>query len=179
MVTHLANTFLLIASITLTAHWLSGGADVSIRRQWSKAAWLILGLAGLVAVGKSGAVAALGDTLYPVTSMAEGFAADLSPTSNLLIRLRVLHPALAMLIGAWLIGMVLRTHVAPADTVGTIARRAVLALVVVEIGAGFLNLWLLAPLWMQIGHLLVADLLWIAMVLLTASALAKPVSSSS
>jgi len=179
MIAHLANTFLLIASITLTAYWLSGGADFSIRRQWRSAGWPILGLVGIVAVGKSGAVAALGDTLYPVTSMAEGFAADLSPASNLLIRLRVLHPALAMVIGAALVAIAWRTRVAPTDRVGIGARRAVVTLVVVELAAGFLNLWLLAPVAMQIGHLLVADLLWIAMVLLTASALATPVSSSS
>jgi len=179
MISHLANTFLLIGSITLTAHWLSGGADVSIRRHWRRARGLMLGLAGIVAIGKSGAVAALGDTLYPVTSMAEGFAADLSPTSNLLIRLRVLHPALAMLIGAGLVAVALRTRLAPTDRVGFGARRAVVTLVVLEIAAGFLNLWLLAPVGMQIAHLLVADLLWIAMVLLTAAALTTPVSSSS
>jgi heme a synthase len=179
MVTHLANTFLLVASITLTAHWLSGGADVSARGRWSKAWPLVAGLLGIVAVGKSGAVAALGDTLYPVTTMAQGLAADLSPASNLLIRLRVLHPALAMLVGAGLIWVAVRTRVPAADAMGTMARRAVVALVALELGAGFLNLWLLAPVWMQIAHLLVADLLWIAMVLLAASALARPVSSSS
>ena len=136
MIAHLANTFLLLASITLTAHWLSGGANVSLKRLWSRAGWPVLGLLGIVAVGKSGAIAGL-------------------------------------------VAIALRTPVAHAGGFGLRARRAVVALVVVEIGAGFLNLWLLAPVWMQIGHLLVADLLWISMVLLTAAALAPPVSSSS
>lgn len=42
-----------------------------------------------------------------------------------------------------------------------------------QVVLGFVNVWLLAPVWMQLTHLLVADLLWIALVLLTASALAR------
>jgi heme A synthase len=134
---------------------------------------LAAGLIGLIAVAKSGAVAALGDTLYPVRSMADGLTADLSTTSNLLIRLRVLHPALAMLVGALLVFGVGRVRL-PADaSIGRLARRAVVVLALAEVFAGFLNLWLLAPVWMQMVHLLMADLLWIALVLLAASALSK------
>jgi heme A synthase len=38
---------------------------------------------------------------------------------------------------------------------------------------GFVNVWLLAPVWMQLTHLLVADLLWIALVVMAASALTR------
>ena len=44
-------------------------------------------------------------------------------------------------------------------------------LVVLQIAAGLLNLSLLAPIWMQLVHLLLADLLWIALVLFSAAAL--------
>jgi heme A synthase len=43
-----------------------------------------------------------------------------------------------------------------------------------QVGLGFVNVWLLAPVWIQLAHLLAADLLWIALVLLSASALARP-----
>jgi heme A synthase len=182
MVAHLANTFLLLASLALTAYWASGGADVrvDVTRRGRLIGTLALGLLGMIAVGKTGAVAALGDTLYPVRSMAEGLSVDFSATSNLLMRLRVMHPALAMLVGAVLVFGVARVPL-PADAAGgRLAGRAVVVLAIAQVLVGFLNLWLLAPVWMQMIHLLMADLLWIALVLLAASALAKTrVSASS
>ena len=178
MVSHLANTFLLLASLTLTAHWAAGGADISLSNKGRRLVMVLVGLVGLIAVGKSGALAALGDTLYPVKSIADGFSADLSVTSNLLIRLRVLHPVLAMGMGALLLFGVGRAPLAPGDLTGPRARRAIIALVLVEVCAGFVNLWLLAPVWMQLVHLLLADLLWIAVVLLSASVLATRASGS-
>jgi cytochrome c oxidase assembly protein subunit 15 len=175
MVAHLANTFLLLGSLTLTALWAGGGADISLAaaKRGRLLGMLAAGLVGLIAVGKSGAVAALGDTLYPVKSLAEGFSVDLSTTSNLLIRLRVLHPALAILVGALLVFGVARVPLPTATPIGRLARTSVVVLAIADVLAGFLNLWLLAPVWMQMVHLLMADLLWIALVLLAASALAK------
>ena len=42
----------------------------------------------------------------------------------------------------------------------------VLVLVLAQLVAGAINVILLAPIWMQITHLLLADLVWIALVLL-------------
>ena len=46
-------------------------------------------------------------------------------------------------------------------------------LVLVQFGVGLLNAALLAPVWLQIVHLLLADLLWLALVLLSASGLVQ------
>ena len=127
-----------------------------------------------VVVGKTGAIAALGDTLYPATSLAEGLKADFSPTGSLLLRLRLLHPALGVAVGLVLIYAV---GVGP-DRSPTPRRadrppgrhRADAAQVVL----GFVNVWLLAPVWMQLLHLGMADLLWIALMITAAAALAKP-----
>jgi heme A synthase len=172
MAVHLVNTFALVACLTLTAHWLSGGAPVRPAERPATAAGLALLGAGLLLVGTSGAVAALGDTLYPASSLADGLRADLSPTSHLLVRLRVLHPALA--IGASVALAVLAPRCArPAGgRRARLAARAVVLLAAVQIAAGFVNVMLLAPVWMQMLHLLLADALWIAFVLLAASALA-------
>ena len=43
---------------------------------------------------------------------------------------------------------------------------AVAALVLIQVAAGFVNVLLLAPVWMQLVHLVLADLVWIAFVLL-------------
>jgi heme A synthase len=119
----------------------------------------------------SGAVAALGNTLYPDGSLAEGLAADLSPTSHILIRLRILHPTFAVLIaGGLLFGA---PYIGSGGGVtATRLARTVAILAGVQLGIGALNVLLLAPVWMQLVHLVVADLVWIAFVLLGASVLA-------
>ena len=171
MAAHLVNTFLLVAALTLTAWWLSGGDAVSPGRRPAIAlAWGALA-AGLLLSGVSGAVAALGDTLYPATSHVEGLTATLSPTSHVLLRLRALHPVIAVSAGVLLMFGASRLAAAD-DDLGQRLGRATLLLAGVQLLGGLLNLLLLAPVWMQIVHLLVADLLWIAFVLLGARALA-------
>jgi heme A synthase len=171
---HLANTLVLLLCLTLTAHFLSGGAPIAVRGRTRTFGLLLALLVLMIGVGKTGAIAALGDTLYPAASFLDGLKADLAPTSSLLLRLRILHPALGVAVAAMLVFGVAAVPLAAADRRGHLAKRAVVALAVVQVVLGFVNVWLLAPVWMQIVHLLVADLLWIALVLMAASALARP-----
>jgi heme A synthase len=175
---HLVNTLVLLLCLTLTAHFLSGGARVAVRGRTRTFGILIALLVLLVGVGKTGAIAALGDTLYPSSSLLDGLGSDLSSTTGLLLRLRILHPALAVAVAAMLVFGTAALPLAAADRRGRSARRAVVALAIIQVVLGFVNVWLLAPVWMQLTHLLVADLLWIALVLLTASALAGPDEAS-
>jgi len=174
MAVHLANTFLLLGAMTLTARWLEdrpGGLSVAGRG--GRAAILAALVAGLLVVGVSGAVAALGDTLFPATSLSHALEQDLSPTSHALLRLRVIHPMLATIVALALILVAPRLSIdgdAPERVLGPGARVALLAGLQTALGA--VNVLLLAPVWLQIAHLLVADLLWIALVLLGAAALA-------
>jgi heme A synthase len=171
MAGHLANTFVLLACLTLAAHWCTTEAPLRpaavARFGWTMAA----GAIGLVLVGKSGAVAALGDTLYPAQSILGALAQDLSPTAHFLVQLRMLHPLLALagvLVVAVCSGRVLQATGEPAS------RRlawTVSGLALLQLAAGLANVALLAPVWMQVVHLLLADLLWIAFVLLAARAL--------
>jgi cytochrome c oxidase assembly protein subunit 15 len=170
---HLANTLVLLLCLTLTAHFLSGGAPVAISGRTRTFGILVALLVLMIGVGKTGAIAALGDTLYPASSLLDGFRADLAPTTNLLLRLRILHPALGVAVAAMLVFGTAAVPLVAADRRGRLARRAVAALAIVQVLLGFVNVWLLAPVWMQLTHLLVADLLWIALVVLTASALAR------
>jgi len=172
MAVHLVNTFLLVASLTLTAHWLSGGSPVRLTGRGTLGWMCGLGATALMLVGVSGAIAALGDTLFPSSSFAEALAADLSPTSHALIRLRLLHPALSVAVGILLVLGVPRLPVPPDDTRGRLASRALVVLATVQLSVGFLNVILLAPVWMQLVHLLLADLIWVAFVLTAASVLA-------
>ena len=170
---HLANTMLLLLCLTLTAHFLSGGAPVAISGRTRTFGVLVALLVLMIGVGKTGAIAALGDTLYPASSLLEGLKADFAPTTSLLLRLRILHPALGVAVGAMLVFGTAAIPLASGDRRGRLARRAVVALAAVQVVVGFVNVWLLAPVWLQLTHLLIADLLWIALVVLTASALAR------
>jgi len=183
MAVHLVNTFVLIAWIALTAWWLSGGAPVRLQGRQAEAGWFLAGAAALLLAGVSGAIAALGDTLYPAHSLFEAISADLSPTSHVLIRLRLLHPALAIGAGVLVLLVSLRAGVrsgrGPSSSGGGPSSPgrggrlayAVAVLVLIQLAAGFVNVLLLAPVWMQLVHLLLADLSWIAFVLLAAHTL--------
>ena len=205
--THLLNTLLLLASLTLAAYAAGafrtaaaaaqpaagggeaasgagltvGGTAADARVQgrrgperrprpgWSFA----LALAATMAIAATGAVAALGDTLFPATSLGQGLAQDLSPASHLLQRLRFFHPMLAIALGAYL--LYLCNQVVAAGAAGAAARRLANRLRLLVIGQwtlGLLNIALLAPVWLQLTHLLVADLLWIVLVLLALETLA-------
>ena len=174
MAGHLANTFVLLACLTLTAHWCA--TDDPVRHEaLSRFGWTFaVGAVALVGVGKSGAVAALGDTLYPAQSILGGLAQDVSPTAHFLVQLRIAHPILALagvLLVAFAAGRVLR---ATADGRARRTAWAVSGLALLQLALGLLNVVLLAPVWLQIVHLLLADLLWIAFVLLAVRTLSLP-----
>jgi heme A synthase len=96
---------------------------------------------------------------------------DIAAASSFLLRLRVLHPALAILAAGYFVYVamsVLRSK--PRPLTAQIAT-AVITLAAAQLGAGAINLTLLAPVWMQLIHLLLADLLWLSLVLLVVEAL--------
>ncbi len=174
MSVHLVNTFFLLAFLTLTAHFASGGAAFQWGRwrgRGSAALGAGLGMVALIVAGVSGAVAALGDTLFPAMSLAEALKQDLSSSSHLLIRLRLLHPVIAVTAGVIVALLATRVLVLPETALARPAKRVVV-LVFLQVMAGVANVFLLAPVWMQIIHLLLADLLWISAVLLGAQVLA-------
>lgn len=168
---HLVNTFLLLAALSLTAWWASGGQGLDLRAQPRLTAAMGVGLLGLVLTGGAGALTALGDTLFPASSLAAGLQQDVNPTAHFLVQLRVIHPIIAVLVGTYLIILSIWVQGSDGSMTQKLAR-ALRALVVVQIIAGGINILLLAPVWMQIVHLLLADLVWILMVLYAASALA-------
>ena len=164
---HLINTLLLLGALVLTA-WFSRGAEQTSARRSSL---VVATLPVAVLVSVTGAIAALGDTLFPATSLAQGFHQDFSAAANFLLRLRILHPTLAILAACYFIAVsviVLRSKEHP-ELAAKLAT-AVLILALLQLCAGAINLLLLAPVWMQITHLLIADLVWIALVLLAVEA---------
>jgi heme A synthase len=168
---HLCNTFLLLGSTALTAWWASGGARGRLRGQRAVAWTMGLPLAAMFLVGLSGTVTALGDTLFPPSSLAAGLAQDLSPSLHVFVRLRVIHPVLAASTG---VGIVIASGIVramrPSRGVRLLSRAAAV-LVMAQVAAGLLDVALLAPVWLQLVHLVLADGVWIALVLTTSAAL--------
>lgn len=170
---HLINTFLLLASLTLTAWFVSGGAGISLDGQ-GLGIWLLgLGFLGVLLLGVSGAVTALGDTLFPAASLAEGIQQDLTPTAHFLVRLRVWHPVIAILVSLYVIFLARRyAGTRPERTVQVLAW-TLGAIILIQLLAGLVNLALLAPLAMQLLHLFLADSVWILLVLFAAAVLKR------
>ena len=126
-------------------------------------------------IGITGSVAALGDTLFPAVSLRASLIQDFS-SANFLLRLRFLHPVAAVLGALYVFWILLRNSKTPRRSWNQVALAAVL---ITQIGLGILNVILLAPLWLQIVHLLVAELFWVLVVLASADLLFSPVGSYS
>jgi heme A synthase len=125
----------------------------------------------MLVLGMSGAVTALGDTLFPVSSLAEGKALTFSDSAHLFVRLRIWHPTLAVVVGA---AVALAAFSALRRRRDGTARRlaiTVIALFALQLGVGVVNVWFLAPVALQVVHLLLTDLIWIVLVLLAACVL--------
>ena len=175
---HLTTTFVLLAALSLTAWRLAGFPGNRWREEGADAALVFSMLLLTLAVGVSGAITSLGDTLFPSATVAEGMRRDFLPTAHFLERLRVVHPALAILAaiavvrGAWLL-----TRRRPSLLTSRMAMVTTGA-VVLQIILGATNLALNAPTALQLTHLLVADAVWISVVLLGAAALGEPHAST-
>jgi cytochrome c oxidase assembly protein subunit 15 len=172
MAIHLTNTFLLLASLALTAAWSAAPGGLAVQGRGGLAAAIAAALAAVLLAGVTGAIAALGDTLYPASSFAAGLRDDLSGNAAVLLRLRVLHPLAAVSAGALLLAVSRAAVRARPEEAVRRSAAAIAGLVAFEIVAGAANVLLLAPVWIQLVHLLLADLVWLSAVLLAAAALA-------
>ncbi len=174
MIGHLTNTFILLAFLTLTAWFASGGKPFNFKAQPKILFFLILAIVGIFFVGVSGSVAALSNMLFPSATIAEGIQKDFAATSHILLRLRLSHPILSVMVGVFLIFLAgwLKARAKDDFWVGRWANWLTI-LIIAQFAFGALTLLTLAPIVMQLGHLLLADAVWIVFVLLSASVLAR------
>ncbi|MDY7096070.1 MAG: COX15/CtaA family protein [Acidobacteriota bacterium] len=174
---HLTNTLLLVGALTLTARFSAPDRTVTSQRHWGHSLLWISFLGALLAA-VSGAIAALGDTLFPPETLGQALAQDVSSTGHLLVRLRTFHPLIA--IGAGLVMLVLARRQLESPYRSTRTQRdarLLMFLVLLQMTGGVINVALLAPIWMQVVHLLMADLMWIALVLLAESLTTEPLKA--
>lgn len=169
---HLVNTYILLTALVATAWWSTGQSTMQLRGQPTRLLWLLGGgILFMAALGMTGAVTALGDTLFPAASLAEGIQQDLDPTAHFLVQLRVIHPAMAILTGFYIVitARIVREWRPNQQT--TFLSHATSLLFFAQLAVGALNLGLLAPVWMQVIHLLMADFIWMVYILLAIAAL--------
>lgn len=158
---HFTNTMLLLAALSLAWWWqkprpaiLSTSPHATRLAPWA--------LFCTVLTGATGSVAALADTLFPSPNLHAAFLADLDPTYPLLVRMRWMHPA------ASLAAFLLIATIAISLQRG---RLTLLLLLAAQFLLGIADVYALAPLTLQVLHLLGADLLWCALVITSTSLL--------
>ena len=165
---HFGNTLLLLGTLALTAAWLQSGTEnFKLIQKPTEVGAVVVGLLAVLAIGMTGTVAALGDTLFPATSLRASVLQDFTSDSPALLHFRLLHPFLAVIAGIYVIWVALKN--VSWRMWQSRASMVLIVLLFTEIGIGMLNVLLLAPVWLQILHLLVADTIWISFVLASAA----------
>jgi len=170
---HLINTFLLLGVLTLTAWWAAHGQRLQWRGQGIVTPLLIVAFGALLILGASGGITALGDTLI----LHGGIDPATSPLVATLVATRIYHPILAFVVGGILAVTVWVVQARYPNVQTRRYGRGLIVLFVAQLLLGALNVALKAPVAIQLIHLLLSDLIWIALVLLAASALAQPLAA--
>jgi heme A synthase len=171
---HLVNTLLLLASLALIAWFAETPAPVELHRRGTLSRLLAATIGAMLLLAMTGAVAALADLIFPVDSLRAGLERDFSSGAATLLRLRMIHPVLAVAVGL-LVAATYRVASRGAGGPHTARLASILGwLFLCQIAVGLLNLGFAAPTALQMLHLLVADATWISLVLLAASALVTP-----
>jgi cytochrome c oxidase assembly protein subunit 15 len=164
---HFGNTLLLLATLSLTAAWLSHGSrSFTLIGKWREVSFVGLGLFATMVTGITGAVAALADTLFPATSLTSSLAQDFSPGTPALLHFRLLHPAAALITACYVLWLIWRSSTGR----NRFSRSAIalISILLVQVVIGMANVLFLAPVWLQIAHLFVADVLWVLLVVASA-----------
>jgi heme a synthase len=147
--------------------WLSNGSRrFTVIPKGPQVGFIGLGLLATMIMGVTGTIAALADTLFPGTSLPSSLAQDFSSGAPALLRVRLLHPAIATIAACYVLWLIWRS-----STARNRFSRSAIALIIllfVQVGIGMTNVLFLAPVWLQITHLFVADVLWILLVLASA-----------
>jgi heme A synthase len=168
---HLINTLILLSFLTLTAWGAQrsrGKGEYSISAPgWLRASFFIA-IVSFAVMSAAGAITALGDTLF-----LSGVISPDDAVRHFLIDLRVYHPVLAILVSVYLIGMAYYLQQKSDSRFVQSGASRVIVLIILQIILGFVNIALQAPVWMQVVHLLVADTIWIVLVVWTADALTQ------
>ena len=166
---HFGNTLFLLAALGLTARWISSdGRRFSAVRTPYQIIATGLGLVSVMVIGITGSLSSFGDTIFPADSLRRAVLQDFSSSGPTLLRLRVLHP-IAVVVGSMYVLWLLQAFWRKQERS---AWMSVLPITLTgQMALGAMNVILLAPVWLQMTHLLVAEIFWILLVLASADQL--------
>lgn len=171
---HVMNTFFLLGFLTLTALWIGGVPAPRLKTPDRLGLYALLLLATLVIMGMSGAFSALGGTLSPTRGLTPEILQSQDPVVRAVATLKALHPVIAVIGTLVLLATAAKlVRARPSPRTRRIAN-ALVGLVVVEILLGVMTIVFRASIPLALAHLLVADLMWVAGMMLGAVALASP-----
>ncbi len=158
---HLMNTFALIAAYALVAWQAAGRADFSISNAGHRGRVLVVGAGILVLIAAIGSLNALADTLFPAESIASAITEEFGSTAPILLKIRVLHPIVAI---GGSIGIVFIIRYLDVGMSRSTRKRGwmIMGIIGLQFVVGLANIALLTPVEIQVFHLVIADLLWIA-----------------
>src|SRR5262249_7745363 len=122
----------------------------------------------IAVLGVSGSISALGHALKPVPDV---LTAASQPGSHWMVKLQPLHPLIAASAGLFLLlASGLLAHLRPSREVKAAVQR-LMAIYGIQVALGLLNIAWKAPVWMQVVHLVMADVLFVAFTVAGAMAL--------
>jgi heme A synthase len=107
---HFGNTLLLLAALSLTAAWLSnGGGGFALARSRRQVITIGASLFATMVIGITGALSALGDTLFPATSLRAAVLQDFSRGTPALLRFRLLHRPVAVITACYVLRIIFKS----------------------------------------------------------------------
>ena len=150
---HLVNTFGLLAMYTIIFK-LTQNPEIKISNLIDRKFKIITFL--FILTGATGSIAALADVLFPSESFIAGIVEDFDSTSEILTRLRVLHPIVSTVLSFMLFNESKRL-----EDKFNLKTNQIKILVIIGVTLGVLNVFININIFLSVVHLLVADLLWI------------------
>ena len=150
---HLVNTFGLLACYAILYKVLLNNFK-NIKQLWDRRFVFIAFL--FLLSGATGSITALADVLFPSASFYEGLMEDFDRTSELLTRLRILHPMVATGLS---VALIIESRKIQKDYKIDVKFFQILVFIAVILGV--LNVLSNILLLLSILHLAIADLLWI------------------
>lgn len=174
MMAHLITTFSLLAVLALTIWFASGGQRFKLLGDKKVTLLLAIAVIGIFFVGASGSLAALSSMLFPSASIAEGISKDFAASSHILLRLRLSHPIVSIMTSVYLIFLAGWLKANAGESASVKKWSGILSvLIIIQVIAGAATLLMLSPIVMQLLHLLLADLVWMAFIIMCAAFLSK------
>jgi len=151
---HLVNTFGLLGSYAILYKILQDDLQ-NIKNMFNKNFLLISSL--FLLSGATGSITALADVLFPSASFVEGFLADFDRTSEVLTRLRILHPIISSTLS-----IVLYVYATGIRKKYNVSVKQLQTLILIAVFLGVINVLSNIVLPLSILHLAIADFLWIS-----------------